>query len=238
MTTAVMKNQKVWLGGYDLSGMLNALGLDYGVNTNDGTTVGDDTVVNSAGLYQVTAQHEGLDEKSKIFFDKIGVSDEPMSFAPKVASSPGDPAYTFRAMQAEYSPGGSVGERLSFSISAQARGKLVRGTLMENLSGITTSGVGTARELGSVGSDQTIYAALHVLSASGTSPTLEVDLVSDSANDFTGAETIRLSSSSFSAIGSEWLTQAGAISDTWWRVEWTLGGTNPSFDFVVIVGIQ
>ncbi len=236
--TAVMKQQQVWLGGYDISGVMNALGLDYGVQTNDGTTVADDTVVNSAGLFQVTAQHEGLDEKSKIFWNKIGVSDEPMSFAPKVAASPGDMAYTMRCMQAEYSPGGSVGDRLSFSVSAQSRGKLIRGTLMENREGVSSDGTGTARELGSVGSDQYVYASLHVLSVSGSSPTLEVDIVSDSANDFSGSETIRLSSSQFTAIGSEWLTQAGSISDTWWRVEWVVGGTNVSFDFVVIVGIQ
>jgi len=31
---------------------------------------------------------------------------------------------------------------------------------------------------------------------------------------------------------------AGPITDEWWRVSYTIGGTNPSLAVVVIVGIQ
>jgi hypothetical protein len=36
---------------------------------------------------------------------------------------------------------------------------------------------------------------------------------------------------------SQWLPLSGAITDDWWRITATVGGTTPSFRFAVILGI-
>jgi len=38
-------------------------------------------------------------------------------------------------------------------------------------------------------------------------------------------------------ITSEWLPLAGAITDDYWRLAVTVGGTTPSFNYVVVLGI-
>jgi hypothetical protein len=39
-------------------------------------------------------------------------------------------------------------------------------------------------------------------------------------------------------VTSEWLSAAGAITDDYWRVGYTIGGSTPSFNFAVVVGIR
>ncbi len=38
-------------------------------------------------------------------------------------------------------------------------------------------------------------------------------------------------------VTSEYKTNATANTDDFWRVAWTIGGTAPSFEFVVLIGI-
>jgi hypothetical protein len=48
----------------------------------------------------------------------------------------------------------------------------------------------------------------------------------------------RLTFAQKTAAGYEFKSAAGAITDDWWRVDWTIGGTaTPTFSFVVAVGI-
>ena len=39
------------------------------------------------------------------------------------------------------------------------------------------------------------------------------------------------------AAGSELVSLAGPLTDTFYRVDWTISGTTPSFSFAVVVGI-
>ena len=39
-------------------------------------------------------------------------------------------------------------------------------------------------------------------------------------------------------VGSQVIDITGAITDDWGKVYWTLGGTNPSFDFILALGIS
>jgi hypothetical protein len=102
------------------------------------------------------------------------------------------------------------------------------------------SGNGTARQIGAVASGKALYAALHVISSSGDgSQTLDVEIESDSADDFTGSETSRITFSQVAtSVQSQWGSVDGAITDDWWRAKWTVGGTgSPEFDFVIALGI-
>jgi len=237
MSTIVLSDQKIWMDGYDLTGDMNALGLDYSAEMQDDTTFGDDTKSMKGGLKMVTASAEGFVNTStdKPLFDAVGVADKPFSFAAQ--SAEGSTAFTFKSVFSEYAPGGEVGTMYSFSSSAAASGSLVRGTLMTN-STETATDDGTQRTLGAVLAGEALYVALHVTAVTGTNPTLDVVIESSATGSFSGEETTRITFTQADDITSEWMSVAGAITDTFWRVTWAIGGTDtPTFTFAVIAGI-
>lgn len=243
MAEQIWQNCKLWLAGYDLSGDMNALALDYGAELQDNTTFDDDTRSRLGGLKTVTVQHEGLwnggdDQVDEVLFSRLGLIDEVMSISPQ-AGAEGEIGYSFQSALSEYAPGATVGEILAFSVSGEASsGPLVRGTIVHNAAR-TANGQGSAFQLGNVAAGQKLYAALHVVAASGTTPTLVVKVQSDITSGMTGPPTDRITFAQASAIGAQWATPvAGAITDDWWRVDYAIGGTGPSFTFVVIIGIQ
>ena len=133
---------------------------------------------------------------------------------------------------------GAPGELAMGKLSASSStGPVVRGTLMHpTTTARSTSSTGTARQLGAVSATQSVYAALHVLSVSGTStPTLTVTVQSDTVGFAT--PTSRVVFSGATAVGAQFGSAAGAITDDYWRVSWTVSGTNPSFLFGVTIGI-
>ena len=240
MAEQVLGDQKLWFGGYDLTGIMNALGLDYGAEMLDVTVFGDNTRNFAGGLKTVAAHLEGLWDSDgtldEALFNRVGLSNAPMSFA-AVDAAEGDVAYSFLAAQGEYQFGGAVGDALGFSVTAEGAGDCVRGTLMHNATRSATH-TGTARQLGAVGAAQKLYGALHVLSAGGTTPTLDVTVESDDDSGFASPAT-RITFAQKTAIGFEWATPVDdAITDDWWRTVLTIGGAGPSFAAVCVLAIQ
>ncbi|MEU4150833.1 hypothetical protein [Streptomyces sp. NPDC026659] len=73
---------------------------------------------------------------------------------------------------------------------------------------------------------------------SGTTPTLDVVIESDNGSGFPSPIT-QLTFTQANAISGQILrTDGTAITDDWYRVKWTIGGTTPSFLFAVAFGIQ
>ena len=102
----------------------------------------------------------------------------------------------------------------------------------------TSSGNSTGIQLGTIAASQNMHASLHVFSASGTNPTLDVTIESDDNGSYTSALT-RMTFTQATAAGAEFLgpTAGPAGSDDYWRVAWTIGGTDtPTFSFAVIFG--
>ena len=239
----IVRDRRLYVDAWNLSGHLQGVALDTSVELQDDTVLGDTTRSNAPGLEDFSVQHEGVWSAGvglpdTIFEAKRGLADVLATLTP-VDGAEGAIAYVMRTTQGLYEPGGSVGDLLKFSVSLKASGGIgaVRGTLMVNATK-TATGNGTARQLGAVSATQKLYAGLHVIAASGSTPTVDVKVQSDSASGF-ASPTDRITFGQKTAIGSEWATPvAGAISDDWWRVVWTIGGGSPSFDLVVAVGIQ
>jgi hypothetical protein len=61
-------------------------------------------------------------------------------------------------------------------------------------------------------------------------------LESDDNGSFTGATT-RHTFAQNTAISSEWASVAGAVTDDYWRISWTVGGGSPDFTVVCAAGI-
>jgi len=242
MASQVIKDAKLYVGEYDLSGDHVSIALTYGSEPQDDTAMGDDTRSNAGGLKTVSFSGEGFwsggdNAVDDAIFGKIGTANVPMTIAPAGETLAND-AYLFRATPDNYAPGAGVGEMFRFSVSANGSGGVgaVRG-ILAHVGSETETGSETKQELGAVSASQSVYAALHVLTVSGTDPTLDV-LVRSDANADAGGESTRLTFTQATAITSEWKSLAGAITDTFWDVSWTIGGTNtPTFEFVVSVGI-
>lgn len=238
MAVQIWQDCRLLLAGYDLSGVMNALAIDYGAELQDNTVFTNTTRSRLGGLKTVTLQHEGFFDGVDIdaaLFSRIGTAGEVMTLAPGSLAA-GNRVFTIQSALAEYMPGGAVGEMFAFSVSGESSGPLVRGTVLFNDTA-TATGSGAGQNLGAATSAQRVYAALHVLAASGTSPSLTVRVQSDADNTF-ASPVDQITFNAATAIGAQFSSVAGPVTDAFWRVDYTIAGTSPSFNFVVVLGIQ
>ena len=102
----IARDQRVWLGGYDITGAMNALGLELGLEGHDATVFGDTTRRSVAGLKTIRAEHQGyfdapLDAR---LFNAARLDGQVMSVivSGDGAGAAGSIAYSFPASVAEY----------------------------------------------------------------------------------------------------------------------------------------
>ena len=147
-------------------------------------------------------------------------------------------AYFTRAMRADYTLLAEVGEVAPWTSTAKSSWPLVRGQFAHPPgTPRTATGTGTALQVGPVPAGKRLYAALHVLSVAGTTPSLTARVESAPAEAF-ASPTTRLTFDAATAAGGQALrTDGTAITDTWWRVAWTITGTTPSFLLAAALGI-
>jgi hypothetical protein len=239
MATYVQTDVKWWLGEFDLSADFNAVSLAAGVDLVDNTVYGDDTRSVAGGLQTVRLEGEGYWDSpvDAALYSAVGLADTVVSIGP-VDGSETSPAFFAQLVSGEYAPiSGAVGDMAAFRVSGDGRGGggLIRGQIFINRTAVTaSSNSGTAVQLGAVTAAQSVYASLHALTVSGG--TLDVTVESDDNSGMTSATT-RITFAQVTAVGSEYASTAGAITDDYWRVDFTVGGGG-SFDFVVCVGIK
>ena len=242
----ILSNAKLWVGGFDLSGDMNAIALKYGADMKEKTTFASGGFRERLpGVQFYSFQHEGFwtggtgNVDDAIFNSAFNVQNTVMTIDGQGAGAEGDIAYTGQVNLASYTPGAKHGDVLAFSVSGDSDGDvLVRGKVCLNGTK-TSSSTGTIFNLGAVTSAQKVYAALHVIDpVSGSTPTLDVVIESAALVGF-GSPTTRITFSQANAKGAQFKSTAGAITDAFWRVKWTIGGTStPTFPFVVVIGIR
>jgi hypothetical protein len=217
---------------------MSALVLNFGADMVEATTLCDDTHTMKGGLKSVTMAHEGFwsggdGDVDDVLFDNLAIANTPISIAPTDGAD-GELAYTMQSILAEYTPGAAIGEMFAISVTAEAsEDGLIRGTIMHNATR-SSSGSGTARQLGAVAAGQSMFAALHVLSGSGT-----LDVIVQSDDDVGMASpTTQITFNQATGVEAQWGEAAGAITDDWWQIDYTIAGGSPSFEFVVVLGIK
>jgi hypothetical protein len=104
-----------------------------------------------------------------------------------------------------------------------------------NSAAVTATGNSTPVNVGAVAAGRTIIASVHALTVTGTTPSLTPALASSTTSG--GAYTVRATGSAMTAAGSQLITAAGAFTDTWWRLNYTVTGTTPSFLLVAAIAI-
>lgn len=243
MNQALLRDCKMYVGGYDLSGDMNAHTIDYKAEIKDTTVFNDTSHRRIAGIKNVTSKHEGLWQSGvgavdDALFNSMGLVNVPITVCPTTGGE-GEICYSFDAIQASYSPGMKMDDAFRFSVSAEGSDgqNLIHSNVIHNATKSTT-GTGTIFNLGAVGALQGLYGWLHVVAASGGTPNLTVIVQSAALVGF-GSPTTRLTFNAATGIGYQSATPLlGAITDAYWRVSYTISGSTPSFKFIVSLGIQ
>ena len=236
MATFVQTNVGLLYGGYDLSStVFNAIGLSMGSDAVDDTVYGDTFVSNTPGLSSVTLEGEGYwsSTEDAALFSSLGTDDTVVTVTP-VDQAAGSPALFCKLTASEYNPiTGSIGEMAAFKLTGEGRGeKAVSGEILVVPATYTSSSESaTNASIGAVSATQSVYSALHVTAASGT-----LDVIVESAPSNWSGESTRITHTQFGAIGAEMKSTAGAITDAYWRVKYTISGGG-SFDFMCSLAI-
>lgn len=239
MATIAVNNATVYVGGYDLSSDLNKVAMNIKVDELDDTAFGDTWHTRTAGLRDVTVNHEGhlsntVDPDATNF---ANLAAQRVMTVTSTGGAFGDVAYLLNAAAFEYSPlDAGVGDLAQFSGTAMASDGVgvARGQILLPKQTVTAAGVtGANATLGLVGTGQYLYTAIHVFSA-GTTATVIVE--SDDNAPFSSAVT--RSSTVVTAQGGTYVTRvAGPIAtDNLWRVR--VASVTGSFSLAVAVAIQ
>lgn len=245
MGSFVLTNVRLFTGGADLTSSSNKVELTTKVEEKDSTNYGSDGYKEVVGgLASSEFAGEGLWEAGdpgKIddaAWSQLGTLGG-WSVGP-VGAAVGDLAYFTKALRCDYKLGAAVGDIAPWTSGGKGTWPLVRGQFAHPPgTARTADGTGTGLNLGAVAAGTRLYAALHVLSVSGTSTPTVTARVESSADNAFGSPTTRLTFTAATAVSGEILrTDASAITDAWWRVAWTITGTSPSFLFAATLGIQ
>lgn len=241
MGAFVLTDALVLVNGANLSGQSNKIEVAAEVEALDATTFGD-------GGWKAMAAGLASHEWSVAGFWAAGDAAKPddrlwadlgatAAWTTAVPSAEGSVAMLGNVMSARFGIGGDVGALAPFEASGTGSGKVTRGTLLVGPgTARSTSSNTTGVQLGALSASQSMRCALHVCSVSGTTPTVVAKLQSASTQG--GSYTDRITFASANSVSSQLSSVAGAVTDTWWRVAWTLGGTTPSFLLAVAAGIS
>jgi hypothetical protein len=244
MAKSVLLNVRCFAVGLDLTSNSNKVELTTEVEEKPTTNYGSDGYTEVVGgLASAEIAGEGqweagdetlVDDATWAQLGGVG----PWSISANNSAAVGALAYFTRAMRADYTLLGEVGEVAPWTSTAKSSWPLVRGQFAHPPgTARTANGTGTALELGAVPTGKRVYAALHVLSMAGTTPSLTARVESSADSAFTAPTTRATFTAATEAGGQAVRTDGTAITDTWWRLAWDITGTAPSFLFAAALGI-
>lgn len=224
MSSFVLTDCTVWLGGHDFTTDSNSLSLSMEVDEQDNTTFGGGGWRSRiGGLKSASLSLEGFWQAGSASVDAdtfptLGTRDEVVTVTPTgVATAV---AYMMQATKFSYEMLGAVGEVTPFTLEAmgsEGSAGLVRGQLAAAKGNVSGTGVlGSALNLGAPTSTQYVYAAVHIFSA-GTTVTLQ--LQSDDSAGF-ATPTTQATIGPVTTSGGTWMTRlAGPFAgETHWRL--------------------
>lgn len=245
MPKTILTNVRAFASAVDLTSVSNKIELSAEVEGKDTTNYASDGWKEQiGGLASAEISAEGqweADDPSKVddgaWATLGGVG--PWSISANNAAAVGALAYFTSALRADYKLGEAVGEVAPWTSTAKSAWPLVRGQFAHPPgTPRTATGTGTGLNLGALITGKRMYAALHVLSVAGTTPSITARVESAPDNTF-AAPTTRLTFTAATAAGGQILrTNGTAVTDTWWRIAWTISGTTPSFLFLASLGVQ
>jgi len=248
LTPVVLTDAEIYLGGLDATGFSNKIEMSASPEDLDKTTFGSggwrertggvfDGSTNLESFWQAASAPDLLAATDDAFWTALGVATTPLT-ALGQGGAAGDLAYLTRVLECQDHLSGEHGKLFQVSAELKTNWPIARGQILHPQgTARTTTGNGTARQLGTVTSAKAMYVCLHVLSVADAAATLTVKVQSDDNSGFT-SPTDQATFTAASAVGGQTARIVGAITDDWWRVTWTIAsGSAPSFLFAVSAGI-
>ena len=238
MAESVILNHKLLVDGYDLSGSLNAINLDYSSELLDVSTMGDTFRRRIGGPKLITASHSGYwmagpGQVNDVLYDRIGMENAVVTVIPQPGTT-GSPFFSFRAVTATYEPGASYGEVLAFNTTMEPTDSpLIEGTVLHDMAVVNArmGDIGPVFRLGATeGVTRAAYAVIHVVSVTGSTPLIGIQLQSSDDENF-DTFTSRYSSGGITTPTAMFVTPTDILgvssaAEEYWRVRWIL----PSLD--------
>jgi hypothetical protein len=244
MAKFTLQNVRWFSGAADLTARNNKIDVSTDVDAKDATAfvptgdvwaevMGGIRTTKLSGSGQWEAGDPGMvDDASWAQLGGIGAN----TICPQTAAV-GSLAWLTSAMRGKYELGGQVGDVAPWSADLAGSWPLIRGTVLHDPgTPRTATGVGTAVLYVPASSAQYVYATLHVASITGTTPTIVVKVQADNAIGFPSPVDV-LTFASANAKGSQILRTPGPLTDTYYRVSYTITGTTPSVLFISAVGV-
>ncbi|GIH29093.1 hypothetical protein Aph01nite_74030 [Acrocarpospora phusangensis] len=246
MAGFVLLNCRLFTGGADLTGQSNKIELSCELEEKPTTNYASEgwkevigslfaTKISGAGQWQAGDPGQ-VDDAT--WAELTGRTRHPWTVCPESADV-GELAYFTDVLRGSYKLGEGVGEVAPWESSGSGSAPLLRGTAAHPPgTPRTATGTGTGLNLGALAEGQRMFAALHVLSIAGTdTPTITARVESDADNTW-ATPTTRATFAAATVRGGQFIAStAGPVTDTWWRIAWTITGTAPSFLFAAALGI-
>lgn len=244
MAKFVLQNVRLFTGTADLTTVNNKVELKATAEDKDTTAfvpTGDVWSEVLPGLRSVELSAEGqweaLDTSKvdNVTFGDLGTV-TPWTICPATAAV-SSLAWLTGTLRTSYELGGSIGDVAPWTAEGKGNIPLVRGIVAHPPgTARTATGTGTITQLVPVPAGQALYAALHVQSVSGTTPSLTVRVESDDTVGFPTPVTVGTFTAA-TGLTSQLLRIPGPITDNFFRMAWTISGTTPSFLFTGSYGI-
>jgi hypothetical protein len=133
---------------------------------------------------------------------------------------------------------GKVGDVAPFASTMWGDGSIGRGQLIHPANVVRTAGgTGSTAILGTVPAGRNLLVAIHVVSVSGTTPSLSITVQRDDNAGFASPVTVTTASGVTGPASSLNVFPGPITPDDRYRVTWTLTGTTPAARFAVAVGL-
>lgn len=238
MAVSIVQALPLWLDHVRLRALARSIELNLSRDAVEQTTFADSARVNIAGLRSVELSATAVADLIQ------GANPNPpgaLETGPNLVTvgrgseADGSEIYAFVCRTSSTSWGGSPGDplevQLEMSAEVSAGGK---GLILAPDATRSVSGNGTGRNFGALADGQAMLFGAHVFSAGGTSPSLTLDLQSDDSSGFASPITWA-TLGPITAPQGVYAVVLGPLTDTWWRVAWTISGTSPSFQFAAVI---
>lgn len=243
MATFVWTNARLFVDGFDLSGQMNQLQLDYTAEMLDATVMAPArTRIRAPGLWAAEINHNGFLDYAEFAIDSqlfatLGVAagvdqtvvPTPSGVAGVIAD--GDHAIFGKFVTGAYTPGGQVGELAGFNWTASGRSQLAKGRVsIDDATDVTGVVDGTSYQFGDaafgplggaidVPAGDLVKAMVHV-TAEDTFTSATIVLESDDVENFGGTPTVVATQAIVPGVASYAFETDGStpITDDWFRL--------------------
>lgn len=238
MAHLTLLNCRWWVDQFDLSGDANQHTVTFAQEAVDKTTFGSSGVREYLpGLRTASHSHQGFQEAPDAAdspYDALAQNSDLIVTVVPTTDAEAGASVSYQSVNTSFDlVSGTVGGMAMLNLTGQPTGPPVPGYILAPKAARNSSSNTTGFQLGAVSAGKTAYGALHVFA--GTASTCAVKIQSDDNSGFS-SPTDRITFTTASGATAQWSSVAGAITDSWWRAVWTIGGG--TWTFAVTLGIS